>query len=92
MEKSLMMIYKTSDVCCQEIHLDIENGIIKDVYFDRGCNGSLKGIVALVSGKKVDDVINQLNGITCGHRHTSCPDQLAKALKEAINSLPNLSI
>ena len=85
------MIYKTSNVCCQEIHLDVENGIIKDVYFDRGCNGNLKGLSALATGKKAEDVISQLSGITCGHRPTSCPDQLAKALKEAINSFPNLS-
>ena len=80
-----MLIYKTKDVCAQEIQINLENGIIKEVTFDRGCNGNLKGLSALVEGRKAEDVIKQLSGITCNHRTTSCPDQLATALKQAIN-------
>ena len=80
------MIYKTEDVCCQEIHLTVENGIIKDLHFERGCNGNLQGIAKLCIGQKTDDIIKSLEGITCNHRLTSCPDQLAKALKQATGS------
>ena len=79
------MIYKTKDVCCQEIHLEVENGIIKNLKFDRGCNGNLQGMSTLCIGRNAEDIIKSLSGITCNHRLTSCPDQLARALKEAIN-------
>jgi len=77
-----MIVYKTTDVCSQEIHLDVKDGIIKEVNFIRGCDGNLKGLAALAVGKNPDEVIKSLSGITCNHRPTSCPDQLAKALKE----------
>ena len=73
--------YKTKGVCSRLINIEIENGIVKKVKFDGGCNGNTKGISALVEGMPVDEVINRLEGIKCGFRDTSCPDQLAKALK-----------
>ncbi|WP_066892882.1 TIGR03905 family TSCPD domain-containing protein [Clostridium nigeriense] len=77
-----MFVYKTKGVCSTEIHLEIENDIIKTVEFVRGCPGNLVGISALVSGMNVNDAITKLKGITCGNKDTSCPDQLSKALEE----------
>lgn len=74
--------YRTRGVCSSSIEIEIEDGIVKDVSYYGGCNGNLKGINALVKGMKIDDVIEKLEGITCGYKDTSCPDQLAKALKE----------
>ena len=73
--------YKTNGVCSRLINIELENGIVKKVKFDGGCNGNTKGISALVEGMPVEDVIDRLEGIKCGFRDTSCPDQLAKALK-----------
>ena len=78
------MIYKTQDVCSKEIHIEMENGVIKEVSFMGGCPGNLKGISQLVKGRKPQEVIDILNGIACGNRSTSCPDQLALALKELV--------
>ena len=75
--------YKTSGTCSQKIFFDIEDGKVKNVQFLGGCNGNLKGIGALVEGMNVDDVISRLEGTRCGMKSTSCPDQLARALKEA---------
>ena len=75
--------YKTSGTCSQKIFFDIEDGKVKNVQFLGGCNGNLKGIGALVEGMNVDDVISRLEGTRCCMKSTSCPDQLAKALKEA---------
>lgn len=69
-------------VCSRQINLDIEDGIIKDCEFIGGCNGNTKGICRLIKGQKAKDVIEKLEGTTCGNRPTSCPDQLAQALKE----------
>lgn len=77
-----MFTYKTSGVCSTEINLEIENNIIKEIEFVRGCQGNLKGISALVKGMNIDEAINKLSGIECGSRSTSCPDQLSKALIE----------
>ena len=76
---------KTKGTCSREINFTIENGILKNVSFLGGCNGNLKGIGSLVEGMKVEDVIKKLEGIDCGGRGTSCPDQLAKALKNVID-------
>ena len=73
--------YKTKGVCSSTITLEIEGEVVKSVQFVGGCNGNLKGISSLVVGMKVDDVIERLEGIRCGFKSTSCPDQLAKALK-----------
>lgn len=73
--------YYPKGVCSRQIDLEVENDIIKDVKFTGGCNGNLKGIGALVKGMRVDDAMERLSGIKCGFKATSCPDQLAQALK-----------
>ena len=78
--------YKTKGTCSQAIIFDVEDGKVSNVQFLGGCNGNLKGIGALVEGMAIDDVIARVEGITCGMKKTSCPDQLAKALKEAKNA------
>ncbi len=77
----MKLSYKTSGVCSRTITADIENGKVYNLRFEGGCNGNTKGISALVEGMEVEDVINRLEGIKCGFKGTSCPDQLAKALK-----------
>ena len=75
--------YTTKGTCSRTILFDLEDGKVHNVQFIGGCNGNLKGIGKLVEGMKVDDVIAKLEGTTCGMKSTSCPDQLAKALKSA---------
>ena len=77
--------YKTSGVCSQRIFFEVEGNKVKNVQFVGGCNGNLKGIAALVEGMDIDDVITRVEGVTCGMKKTSCPDQLAQALKSAKN-------
>lgn len=77
------MIYKTKGVCSQAINLEIDNNIIKSVEFIGGCSGNTQGVARLVEGMDVDEAIKRIEGIKCGPRSTSCPDQLAKALREA---------
>ena len=74
--------YKTKGVCSSLIELEIDDGIVKSVKFTGGCNGNLQGIGSLVEGMEVDDVIKKLSGIKFGFKGTSCPDQLAEALRE----------
>ena len=69
-------------VCSRKMVFDIENGVVKDLEVVGGCNGNLKGIGKLVEGMDVDEVISRLDGIRCGMKPTSCPDQLAQALKQ----------
>ena len=76
--------YKTQGTCSRQINIEVENGIVKSVQSIGGCNGNAKGISQLVAGMKVEDVIAKLEGTTCGFKGTSCPDQLAKALKQAL--------
>lgn len=76
------MVYRTKGTCSQAINVEVENGIVTDVHFVGGCAGNTAGISKLVVGMKADDVIQRLEGIPCGMRPTSCPDQLAKALKQ----------
>ena len=78
--------YKTKGTCSRSILFDIEDGKVKNVQFIGGCNGNLKGIGALVEGMEVDEVISRVEGIHCGMKSTSCPDQLAQALKAAKNA------
>jgi uncharacterized protein (TIGR03905 family) len=78
------MVYKTKGVCSQSIAFDIEDGLVRNVAFTGGCNGNLKGISQLVEGMEATKVISLLEGTQCGAKPTSCPDQLAKALKEAL--------
>ena len=68
----------------QNFPFEVKDGIVSNVQFLGGCNGNLKGIGALVEGMRVDEVISRLEGTTCGMKSTSCPDQLAQALKKAI--------
>ena len=81
-----MYQYKTHGTCSQLILFDIEDGKVKNVQFIGGCNGNLKGIGSLVEGMDVDEVISRLEGTPCGYKATSCPDQLAQALKAAKNA------
>lgn len=74
--------YKTKGVCSRKITFSVEDGKVKNVSFDGGCNGNGKGVGALVEGMAVDEAISRMKGITCGMKPTSCPDQLAKALEE----------
>ncbi|MBR4744431.1 MAG: TIGR03905 family TSCPD domain-containing protein [Oscillospiraceae bacterium] len=78
--------YMTKGTCSQVISLDIDGDTVSNVKFLGGCNGNLKAIPILVEGMTVDEIESRLKGITCGHRPTSCPDQLAKAVREAYNA------
>jgi uncharacterized protein (TIGR03905 family) len=74
--------YKTKGVCSSTINFEVEDDVITSLQFVGGCNGNLKGISSLCIGMKVQDVIERLEGIKCGFKSSSCPDQLAEALKE----------
>lgn len=74
--------YNTQGVCSRKIDFEVDDGILKNVKFLGGCNGNLQGIGKLVEGMKIEEVIERLQGVNCNGRGTSCPDQLAKALKE----------
>ena len=78
--------YKTKGTCSREITFEVVEGKVHNVKFYGGCNGNLKGIGALVEGMAIDDVISRVEGVTCGPKSTSCPDQLAQALKAAKNA------
>ena len=78
--------YRTSGTCARSIEFEIDGGKVKNVRFEGGCNGNLKGIGSIVEGMDAQDVIAKLEGIRCGFKSTSCPDQLAKALKEALKN------
>ena len=73
--------YQTKGVCSRAIDIEIEDGIVVSVKYHGGCSGNTQGVAALVSGMKVTDAISRLEGIRCGFKSTSCPDQLAQALK-----------
>ncbi|MCQ2238464.1 MAG: TIGR03905 family TSCPD domain-containing protein [Bacteroidaceae bacterium] len=77
--------YQTQGTCSKLIVLDVEDGILNNVQFIGGCNGNLQGISKLVAGMKVDDIIAKIEHISCNGRPTSCPDQLAQALKSIKN-------
>ncbi len=75
--------YKTHGTCSRAIEIEVDDeGVVQRVAFDGGCNGNTKGVAALVKGMRAEDVIARLENIRCGLKPTSCPDQLAKALKE----------
>ena len=82
----MQFTYKTKGTCSQMISFEINDNIVSNVQYFGGCNGNLKGIGKLVEGMNVDEVIARLEGIQCGYKPTSCPDQLAQALKEAKNA------
>ncbi|NMM63180.1 TIGR03905 family TSCPD domain-containing protein [Clostridium sp. P21] len=79
-----MYNYSTKGVCSSEINFDIIDNKVYNVCFTGGCNGNLKGLSSLIEGMDVKDAIKKLKGITCGGKDTSCPDQLAIALEQAI--------
>ncbi len=76
--------YRTQGVCSRSITFDINEGRVTGVRFDGGCNGNTQGVASLVEGMPVEEAIRRLSGITCGFKGTSCPDQLAKALQQAL--------
>lgn len=82
MKKSIS--YTPKGVCSRKIDIVVDDGIIDEVRFFGGCNGNTSGISALVKGMRVEEAIERLEGIKCGPKSTSCPDQLSKALKLCI--------
>lgn len=85
MMKKTIHFIPAATVCSVAIDLTVENGIVREVCFEGGCSGNLQGISMLVRGMKVEEIIDRLEGITCGTKRTSCPDQLVKALREVAN-------
>ena len=79
-----MYTYQPRGVCSREIHIDLDGDTIKHVDFVGGCDGNLKGIAKLLPGMKAEDAIARMEGTTCGRKPTSCPDQIAQALKGAL--------
>ena len=79
-----MMVYKTRGVCSREIHFDVVDNKLTNVKYIGGCSGNTQGVAKLVEGMDVNEVISRLDGIKCGFKSTSCPDQLAQALKAAL--------
>lgn len=77
--------YQPKGVCAQKIIVTIEDNILRDAHFVGGCNGNLKGLVSLSVGLSFEELSDKLKGITCGFKDTSCPDQLVKAMAEAIS-------
>ncbi len=76
--------YKTSGTCSRMVIVEVEDGIVTDCAFVGGCAGNTVGVATLVKGMKAEDAIAKIKGIKCGFKPTSCPDQLAKALEEAL--------
>lgn len=79
--------YKTKGVCSKNIKLEIENDKLVDIEVIGGCNGNLKGIRSLIIGMNLNDIIEKLSGIKCNFRDTSCPDQIATAIKEYLGEM-----
>jgi len=80
-----MTVYKTKGTCSKEIRVVLDGNIIESVEIIGGCNGNSKGLMSMLRGRDAADTISRLEGITCGPRPTSCPDQIAKALKAALS-------
>ena len=82
------MVYKysTRGTCSRSIEFELDGGVVRNVRFEGGCNGNLKGIGAIVDGMKAEDVIARLESIRCGFKSTACPDQLAQALRKAVEN------
>ena len=78
--------YRTKGTCSQAIEFEIIDNKVRNVQFIGGCSGNTQGVARLIEGMDVDEAISRIDGIRCGFRPTSCPDQLATALKKAINS------
>ncbi len=78
--------YRCKGVCSSKIHLDIEDGIIRELSFDGGCSGNTQGVALLSIGRSAAEVAQQVRGVRCGFKSTSCPDQLAKAIDAALSA------
>lgn len=74
-------VYRPKGVCSTSMKFELNGDVIESLEVTRGCNGNLKGIAALVKGRPIDEVVRALDGIRCGFKDTSCPDQIAQALK-----------
>lgn len=83
-EMAKKFTYKTQGTCSKSIEIELEGDIVKSVRFEGGCHGNTQGIGLLTRGMQAADVIARLEGIDCKGRGTSCPDQLAKALRQAL--------
>lgn len=77
--------YKTKGTCSRAVIVDVEDGVITDCAFVGGCSGNTQGVASLVIGMKAEDAVAKIKGIKCGMKSTSCPDQLALAIEQAIN-------
>ena len=82
----MVYTFRPKGVCSQQMKIELEDGVIKNVQVLGGCSGNLQGISALVRGMKAEDAIARMKGIRCGFKNTSCPDQMAKALEEALET------
>lgn len=78
--------YRTKGVCSRNITFDLVDGKVTNVHFDGGCSGNTKGVAQLVEGMDANEAVRRLAGIQCGFKGTSCPDQLAKAIQQALDT------
>ena len=76
--------YNPKGVCSRQFKIDVENGVVNSIVIVGGCSGNLQGLAALLKGMKVEDAIARMEGIRCGFKSTSCPDQIAQALKTVV--------
>ena len=83
----MVIDYQPQGVCSRRMLIQVEDGVVQELQVIGGCHGNLQGISALVRGMKVEDVVARLSGIRCGDKPTSCPDQLSKALEQAMPSM-----
>lgn len=81
------MVYKTKGTCSEEIHVELEDGLIKSVKFVKGCPGLTQALEKMLVGVRAEDAVAKLDGIQCLDRGTSCPDQLARALKQCMEEV-----
>lgn len=80
----MTITYTPRGVCSRKMVIEVEQGVIQSVNVLGGCNGNLQGLSSLLRGMKVEEAVQRLEGIQCGMRPTSCPDQIAQALKQAL--------
>ncbi len=81
---ALTIQYTPRGVCSRAFQIEVEDGVIRDIQIEGGCDGNLKGLSSLLKGMKAEEAVSRLEGIRCGAKATSCPDQLAQALKKAL--------
>lgn len=80
----MTIVYKPKGTCSSQMTVEIEDGVVRSLTSERGCSGNLQGIAKLVEGMRAEEVIARLDGVRCGGKATSCPDQLAQALKQML--------